>query len=151
VLVRTKDVHDSSIPAGNSVAVLALLRIAALTGRTDFRQKAEATLIACQGEMAANPLGMSQLLIALDFFLGPVQEIAIVGDPANEETRRVLRYFRGQFRPNQVLTLRRPDEGDGGIALLKDKPTQGTVTTYICQNFTCQTPLIGAEAVEKLQ
>ena len=24
-----------------------------------------------------------------------------------------------------------------------------TVTVYVCENFTCQAPLVGAEAVEK--
>src|SRR5262249_50771969 len=121
VLFRTKDVHDSSIPAANSVAVLALLRLAALTDNAEFRQKAEATMIASQGLMAENPLAAAQMLLALDFHIGPVQEIAIVGDPAVEETKRVLRVFRKNFRPNQVLALRKPDGDDGGIELLKDK------------------------------
>ncbi|HEV3144722.1 MAG TPA: thioredoxin domain-containing protein [Gemmataceae bacterium] len=148
VLFRTKDVHDSSIPAANSVALLSLLRLAALTGRADFRQKAEATMVAGQGLMAENPLATSQMLLALDFHLGPVQEIAIVGDPENDETKRVVRFFRKSFRPNEVLALRKPDADDGGIALLKDKAAQGTVTTYLCQNFACQAPLLGVEAVE---
>jgi uncharacterized protein YyaL (SSP411 family) len=149
VLFRTKDVHDSSIPAANSVAVMALLRLAALTGRTDFHEKAIATLTAGQGLMAENPLAAAQMLLALDFHLGPAQEIAIVGEPGNEETKRVLRVFRKSFRPHQVLALRKPDADDGGIGLLEDKSAQGTVTTYICQNFTCEAPLVGAEAVEK--
>jgi uncharacterized protein len=149
VLFRTKDVHDSSIPAANSVAVMALLRVAALTGRADFRTKAEATLTAGHGLMSENPLASAQMLLALDFQLGPVAEIAIVGDPANDETKRVLRVFRKSFRPHQVLALRKPDANDDGIGLLKDKTAQGAVTTYICQNFTCKSPLVGAEAVEK--
>ena len=117
--------------------------------RSDLRQKAEATMIAGRGLMAENPLAAAQMLLALEFHLGPVQEIAIIGDPANEETKRVLRVFRKSFRPNQVLALRKPDADDGGIALLKDKSAQGAVTTYICQNFACQAPLVGAEAVER--
>ncbi|HLW68143.1 MAG TPA: thioredoxin domain-containing protein [Gemmataceae bacterium] len=150
VLFRTKDVHDSSIPAANSMAVIALLRLAALTGRADFRAKAEATMIASQGLMSENPLAGAQMLLAVDFHLGPVEEVAIIGDPVGDETQRVLRAFRKSFRPNQVLALRKADADDGVIGLLKDKPAQGTVTTYICRNFACQAPLVGAEAVEKI-
>ena len=35
------------------------------------------------------------------------------------------------------------------IPLLKDRPGRGAVTTYICENFTCREPLVGAEGVEK--
>jgi uncharacterized protein YyaL (SSP411 family) len=149
VLFRTKDWDDSSIPSANSVTVQALLRLAALTGRTDFQRKAKVTLAAGRSHMAEQPLASAQLLLALDFYLGPVEEIAIVGAPASEETKRVLRVFRKSFRPHQVLALRQPDSDDDGIGLLKDKAARGAVTTYICQNFACQAPLVGAEAVEK--
>ncbi len=36
------------------------------------------------------------------------------------------------------------------IPLLKDKPAvNGAVTVYVCENFACQAPLVGADAVEK--
>ncbi len=34
------------------------------------------------------------------------------------------------------------------LPLLAGKTGQGTVTTYVCQNFTCQAPLVGVEAAE---
>jgi hypothetical protein len=38
------------------------------------------------------------------------------------------------------------------VPLLAGKTSQGAVTTYICQNFTCQAPLVGVEALRnKLQ
>ena len=41
-------------------------------------------------------------------------------------------------------------QGDeGGRALLADKPAQADVTTYVCQDFACQAPLLGAAAAEK--
>src|SRR6185437_8596260 len=41
---RRKPVQDSPAPAGNPTAAAALLRLEALNGRADFREKAEATL-----------------------------------------------------------------------------------------------------------
>ena len=85
------------------MAVTALLRLAKLTGRQDFWQKAEQTLRLFQAVMAGNPMAGGQLLIALDFYLGPVQEVAVVGDPAAADTQRVLRAVRQKFTPNRVV------------------------------------------------
>jgi uncharacterized protein YyaL (SSP411 family) len=151
LIARGKDPHDNATPSGNAVAVTALLRLVKLTGRPDFWDRAETTLQLYQGLLASHPNAAGQMLIALDFYLGPVQELAIVGDPAAEDTRRVLRTIRQGFRPNRVVALQ-PVGGEGRpdlIPLLADKPAHhGTVTTYVCEDFSCQAPLVGAEAAE---
>jgi uncharacterized protein YyaL (SSP411 family) len=150
LIARGKDPHDNATPSGNAMAVTALLRLAKLTGRTELWAKAEATLRAYTGLLAAHPFAAGQMLIALDFYLGPVQEIAVVGDPAAEETRRVLRLIRSGFRPHQVVALK-PSRGEARaeelLPLLADKTARNGVTMYVCENYTCQAPLIGVEAV----
>jgi uncharacterized protein YyaL (SSP411 family) len=152
LITRTKDSRDSSIPSGNSMAVLALLRLAELTGRQDLRDKAEATLRFFQGLMAASPMAAGQMLVGLDFCLGPVQEFVVIGDLTSEETRRALHLIRSGFRPNTVLAAKPAGEESTArpdlLPLLADKTAPGGVTTYICQNFACQAPLIGVEALE---
>jgi hypothetical protein len=97
-------------------------------------------------------MAAGQMLVALDFHLGPVQEFAVVGDPAAEETRRVLRAIRSGFRPNRVVAFQAPGAGasvEKLIPLLEGKPAGEGVTTYLCENFVCQAPLLGADAVAK--
>src|SRR5262249_28171633 len=94
LIARTKDPHDNATPSGNAMAVTALLRLAKLTGRADLREKAGRTLRLFRGIMEASAMAAAQMLIAYDFDLGPVKEYAIVGDPANDETKRVLRAIR---------------------------------------------------------
>jgi uncharacterized protein len=150
LISRAKDPHDNATPSGNAVAATALLRLAKLTGRDDLRDKAETTLRLYAGLMKEHPTAMGQMLIALDFDLGPVEEYAVVGDPAAEDTRRVLRVIRGRFEPDKVVALR-PATGpvrEDLLPLLADKTTQGTATLYICRDFVCQAPLVGIEAVE---
>ena len=62
----------------------------------------------------------------------------------------MLRAIRDGFRPHKVVALQAPgdDRADAVLPLLAGKTAAGTVTTYICENFTCQAPLVGAEAVE---
>jgi uncharacterized protein YyaL (SSP411 family) len=151
LIARGKDPHDNATPSGNALAVTALLRLAKLTGRAELLEKAEATLRSYTGLLASHSFAAGQMLIALDFYLGPVKEIAVVGDPAAEDTRRALRLIRGGFRPNQVVACK-PRAGDAQleelVPLLADKTATDEVTTYVCENLTCQAPLIGTTAVE---
>lgn len=149
LIARTKDPHDSSVPSANSMAVTALLRLSQLTGRAELRQKAEKTLQMFHGVMAGSPLAGGQMLIALDFLLGPVQEYAVIGDPENNEVRRVLRAIRGGYRPNKVVAMSgEPETIAAAVPLLANKSNRGSVTTFVCQNHTCKEPLVGAAAVE---
>jgi hypothetical protein len=105
LIARTKDPHDSSIPSGSSMAVQALLRLARLTGRAELHDKAEKTLRLYRELIVSSPLAAGQMLVDLDFYLGPVQELAVVGDPAAEETRQALELIRRGFRPNKAVAL----------------------------------------------
>ncbi len=150
LIARTKDPQDHATPSGNSMAVTALLRLAKLTGRDDLRDKAETTLRLFGGLMAEAPNAAGQMLVALDFHLGPVQEFAVVGDPDGEETRRALRAIRRRFLPDKVVAGTGPSAPirEDLLPLLADKPARGPVTVYICKDFACQAPLVGADAVE---
>jgi hypothetical protein len=52
-----------------------------------------------------------------------------------------------------VLALKSPNEKSEAraklIPLLAEKKSLGSVTTYVCRDFTCQAPLVGPEAVKK--
>lgn len=146
LIARTKDPHDNATPSGNSMAVTGLLRLHKLTGQADLLEKAQKTLELYRGLLASSPLAAGQMLVALDFFLGPVQEFAVVG----EDAEKVLRFLRQAFRPNKVVAWKKTGKGEQGIKLLEGKTAQGGVTTYICQDFTCQAPLVGLEALEKM-
>src|SRR5438874_13320369 len=80
LIARTKDPHDSSTPSGNAVAATALLRLAKLTGRRDPYDKGVETVQAFRGVLEAAPSAAGQMLLALDFHLWPVREMAVIRD-----------------------------------------------------------------------
>jgi uncharacterized protein YyaL (SSP411 family) len=150
LIARTKDSHDNATPSGNAVAVLGLLRLTKLTGNAEYRDKAETTLRRFGGILNSHPTAVAQMLIALDFWLGPVEEVAIVGEPTAADTSRVLRAAWSDFQPRRVLALK-PASGDTAkleatIPLVAGKKSEGAVTTYICRDFACQAPVVGPEA-----
>jgi len=144
LIARNKDPHDNATPSGNSMAVTGLLRFAKLTGDADLHDKATRTLELFRGLMARSPTAAGQMLNALDFSLGPVEEIAVIGEATHPEVIEVLRLLRRPFHPHQVVAWKAPST-DAMLPLLKDRPALGNVTTYVCQNFTCQTPLVGVK------
>ena len=151
LIARTKDLHDGSTPSGNAMAVTALLRLAALTGRRDLAEPAERALRGYRETMAEHPAASGQMLVALDFFLGPVQQIAVIGPAKGAD--RALAAIRRAFRPNRVIAFHDPATGAPPpelAALFEGKEAVGgAVTVYVCANFACQEPLVGADAVEK--
>jgi uncharacterized protein YyaL (SSP411 family) len=152
LIARTKDPHDSSIPSGNSMAVTALLRLAKLTGRRDLFDKAERTLHLFKPLLSTAPQAAAQMLNALDFYLGPVDEVVVAGATDAADTRQALRLIRQRYCPNRVLAFKPqtglPKDVEKMIPLLADKTSAGPVTTYLCQDFACQTPLVGLEALQ---
>jgi uncharacterized protein len=147
LIARNKDPHDNATPSGNSMAVTGLLRLAQLTGDAQLLEKATRTLELFRGLMSRSPTAAGQMLNALDFFIGPMTEIVVVGAAKNAEVIEVLRHLRRPFRPHQVVAWK-PNEKDESLPLLKDRKSLGPVTVYVCENFTCQAPLIGAEAAK---
>src|SRR5207244_1239938 len=114
-------------PTRRSSDLTALLRLAKLTGRRDLYDKGVETVQAFRGVLEAAPSAAGQMLLALDFHLGPVREIAVIGDPQNTEVREVLRAIHGAFRPNDVVAASAPGDARAAqvIPLLANKTAQG--------------------------
>jgi uncharacterized protein len=148
LVVRPRDVYDNATPSGNSAAALALLRLATFTGEPRY-ERVGTRVLRTMGELLRRaPMGFGHLLAALDFHLATPQEVAMVGDPAAEDTRALLDVVNERYRPNTILALGRPDqtrEVAELIPLLADRGTvDGRATAYVCQRFTCRRPVTEA-------
>jgi len=152
LIARTKEFQDGAIPSGNSVAALDLLQLGRMTGRRDWEEKA-ARLIAANGAAVAGmPTAYAQMLIALDFQLGPTAEIVLAGDPADETMRAMIRAVQSRFLPHALLIVRTPGD-TAHDTLMPDvaayEPLDGMATAYVCRNFTCEMPVNTVEELEK--
>jgi uncharacterized protein len=143
LVVRPRDFYDNAIPAGNSVAVDVLLRLALLTGEQRYQQPAERVLRQLAPAMGQHPLAFGELIQALDFHLAQPREIALVGEPAAPDMRELLAVVNGAYLPNKVVALRRPEDHapEAAIGLLAERPPlDGRATAYVCQNYACELP-----------
>ena len=150
LLIRPKSLHDGALPSGNSVQMMNLLRLARLTGRSEYETLAEKTLGAFAETINRSPSGFSQALQALQFAEGQGVEIVIVGERGNADTDEMIRVVRSVYLPNKVVLLKEPD--DSKVIKLApytkgQKMIDGKATVYICRNFGCEAPLTDPKKV----
>ena len=140
LMVRPQDVTDNAIPSGTSMAVDVLRRAGMLLGEDLWIAKARLTLERLAPTAAKAPLAFGRLLAALDFELGRPVELAVIGTPADPQTKRLLDVARLRYLPNRLVAA--APEGDGrGIPLLAERRAlDGEATAYLCEGFVCQSP-----------
>jgi uncharacterized protein YyaL (SSP411 family) len=151
LIARPQGLTDNAIPAGTSSAVAVLVRMAILADRPNWRERAVRILARLAPAMGAYPTAFSYLASQLDFVLSEPHEIALVGDPSLEDMSALLEIIRKPFRPNQVVALRMPDDGEAArlIPLLAGRDqVDGAATAYVCRHFTCRLPVVSPEALQ---
>ena len=146
LITRPKGLQDNALPSGNGMAALVLLRLAALTGEARYRDAAERALALVLPVVGRYPTAFAQWLQALDFAIGPVKEVAIVGDVGAAETRALVEVALGRYRPRQVVAVGLPADDGTAVPLLADRPlVGGRPTAYVCEHFACQRPVTAPE------
>ena len=146
LITRSKEIYDGALPSGNSVAAMNFLRLGRLTGNTDLEKKADQLTRVFAAEVTEHPMAYTQLLVALDFMVGPSQEIVMAGDPASETMRDMLNVIQRKFLPNKVV-LMRPDGAEGKrLATLSPfvgpmQPVDHYPTVYLCEQYSCKKPI----------
>ncbi|HED64334.1 MAG TPA: thioredoxin domain-containing protein [Planctomycetes bacterium] len=146
--VRGKEAYDGAIPAGNSIAAWNLLRLARITGRTAYEERAAGCMRSFSKTVARSPTAHTQLLAAVDFSLGPTFEVVIAGDPGAADTKALVRAFHARFAPNKVLLLRPPGETPAIARIApftKDQVPGENATAFVCRDYTCKLPTSDVE------
>ena len=146
LIAREKPAYDGALPSGNSIAVLNLLRLGEFTNIDRYKKRAEKALMSFLGTLNSNPVALSEMLLAVDFFLDSPKEIIVV-TPEGEKGKAdpFLFEFRKQFLPNRILAV--ISEGKDlqyhakVIPLVKGKiAREKKVTAYVCEEGTCKLP-----------
>ncbi|HEY1457395.1 MAG TPA: thioredoxin domain-containing protein [Solirubrobacteraceae bacterium] len=140
LIARRKDLEDSPIPSGGSAAALGLLRLAALSADQRYERSAVGVLRLLHEIAPRHPSSFGHLLQALDFYLSPTREVAIIGPdgPARMALERVVRE-----RPHSRLVLAgTAEEASSVVGLLASRRTVGGhPAAYVCERFACKRPV----------
>jgi uncharacterized protein YyaL (SSP411 family) len=152
LISRTKPIFDASIPSGNAMATQLLLRLNHFTGKNQYRASAEKILRAYYDAMESQPFGFAHMLCALDLYLQGAKEIVIVGNPAEQGVQELIAEINSIYLPNKAVQTVSPGASLTEISPLLEGKTalDGKPTAYVCENFTCSTPVTIASELRAL-
>ena len=147
---RRKPLQDSPTPAGNPAAAAALLRLEALNGRADLREKAEDTLEAFAGVVSHFGLYAGTYGLALERLLLPPVQVVVIGDDAAADeleaaatvgyavNKSVIRLQRAQVGPELPPLLAET------LPLLPDLKGEKSFAV-VCKGTACLPPAADPE------
>ena len=134
LVARRKDLEDNPTPSGNSMLAFVLLRLARIWGDDELERQAVGVLRLVRDAMTRAPSAFGWALCALDLYLSPPRELAIVGPVESEVALAALR----DFDPNAVVAVGPSDD----VPLLAGKGlVDGRAAVYVCERFACRAPV----------
>jgi uncharacterized protein YyaL (SSP411 family) len=134
LVARKKDFDDHPTPSGNSMLAFVLLRLGRIWGDDELERLAAGVFRLLAPLLARAPSAFGWTLAALDLYLSPPRELALLASPEDELARAALR----DLDPNAVVAFG-PDEE---IPLLAGKTRlDGKPTLYECERFACRAPV----------
>jgi len=146
LILRMKEDYDGAEPSGNSVAILALLRLGAITDRKEFKSAAEKSLRLFADRLQELPQAVPYLLGALDYWLEEPRRVVIVGDPKSGTREELIHAAHSVYQPNKVVLGK-----DGPVEpFAKTLPAKDSPVVYLCTGTACQPPTSDAEKVRAL-
>mgnify|MGYP003572804237 CR=1 FL=1 len=158
--LRKKEIYDGAMPSGNSVAHWNLTRLGRLTGDDGLEKMAGDVERAFSRAVKPMPMAYTQLLIGVNYALGPSSEVVIVGERGAEDTLAIQRALRREYMPNMIVIFKpQGKEGEGVGALIpyakNHEPLKGRATAFVCREARCHLPttdiakVLNALGVEK--
>jgi len=124
---------------------LNLLRLGRITANTDLEEKALKIGRAFSEAVKQSPPAYTQLMLAVDFAIGPSYEVVIAGTTGAEDTKAMLRALRTHFAPNKIVLFRPTEKESPDIIGLAEytkyqSSIDGKATAYVCLNYQCKLP-----------
>jgi uncharacterized protein YyaL (SSP411 family) len=134
LVARQKTFDDNPTPAGSSMLAFVLLRLARIWGDDELERQAVGALRLVRNMLPRAPSAFGWALCALELYLSPPRELAIVGGAESEVARAAL----AGFDPNAVVAYGPADD----VPLLEGKTlVEGKPAVYVCERFACRVPV----------
>ncbi len=153
LIAREKPQYDGAEPSGTSVALLNALRLHTFTGDERWRQVADRALASLWEALSAQPLTLSEGLLALDYLTDRPREIALVwpGGAKTESAASLLRTLATTFVPNRAAAAGAADADLGQlIPFFAGKVAAGgRPTAYVCEQGRCDLPAEDPDSFRK--
>jgi len=147
LVVEAKDLYDSALPSGNSVAAMNLMVLYSLTENMKYNEYAK-NLFESHGKIVKEEIsGFTYLLSAFIPFLNGTSSIVIAGNRKDEETKKMLELVYKSYLPMTTVLVQDKNEEKEKRSLFTawKEPVEEKSTVYICRNFTCEQGITSIE------
>ena len=147
LVVETYALHDNAVPSGASLITEANVVLAALTGRRELLDRAEAYLSRMRDTALANPFAYGHLWCAADFVADGAPDVALVG--AERARGPFLALLARTYAPTLSVAAFEPGAVAPVLSEIADGKTAAgsELAAYLCRNFTCTLPARSVEAL----
>ena len=148
VILRTKTANDNATPAGNSIMVGVLARLFYLTGKSEYRERADRVIAAFSGELNRNFFGLCTLLNQNELLQAALQ--VVVAGPDSPEAKKLTVTVYRRSLPNRILV-----QTADGRSLPSDHPASGKgiihgkAAVYLCRGNSCSLPFTDPAALDR--
>ncbi len=147
---RLKTGTDQSIPSGNGVASMNLLRLSIYRNNSEYKAMAEDVIRLYYSEAKSSSFNYASILSSALFYLAGATEVTIVGKKDTDMTKAMLRKIGESYIPDMVICLY-----DETSEYKEEMPhfsrgkglKNSEVTVYVCKDFTCSEPMTEPEEV----
>ena len=134
LVARKKEFDDHPTPSGNSMLAFVLLRLGRIWGDDELERQAAGVFRLIRDTLGRAPSAFGHALCALDLYLAPPRELAVIGSPQDAIAQAAL----GSFDPDAVVAFGPAEE----VPLLAGKDfIDGRPTLYVCERFACPAPV----------
>jgi hypothetical protein len=147
LVARTKTAGDNATPSGNGILVSVFAKLYWLTGKAQYRDRAEEIVTTFSGEVERNFLPYSTLIDGALLLQSGIQ-IILIGTSGDPTLNTLIDAARQAALANRVLSVIEPD-----TQLAPDHPAHGKglvdgrPAAYICVGPVCSLPLVTPESV----
>jgi uncharacterized protein YyaL (SSP411 family) len=152
---RRKPLQDSPTPAGNPAAAAALLRLYALEGSADLREKAEDTLEAFAGVVTHFGLYAGTYGLALERLLLPPVQVVVIGEDAAADELEAAATVGYAVNKSVIRLTRSQVAGELPPVLAETLPLlpgldAGHSIAVVCKGTSCLPPVREPERLLEL-
>jgi uncharacterized protein len=128
LVVRQKDLMDSSTPSANATAAVALMRLAGITGEARYAHQADRIMQLLGAVAAQAPTGVSAGLFAIGLRHQGMSELVITGERPD-----LVRVAHAIWRPDVVIAW--GEQNDSPLWAHRQPDT-----AYLCRDSMCEAP-----------
>src|SRR5262249_27260884 len=134
LVARKKEFDDHPTPSRNSMLAFVLVLRGRIGGEDELEREAAGVFRLIRDSIPRAPSAYGHALTALDLYLAPPRELALIGRPDDEIAKAAL----AGFDPDAVVAF----GPSGDVPLLAGKYfVAGRPTLYLCDRFACQAPV----------